>query len=163
MRYEKQEREEEERKRKLQMYVFILRCISYPFNAKQPTDMTRRPIKVTKQQLETIQGRFQSFLRGELQIAADEAFTNAVQSYFDVFLKSERVAAMVSSGACSQNDLRDVFRNNVQKRVRLHLILIELGTWLEIKEIDELDIPYPISNCFAYQMLLLTVMQLWKY
>ncbi|CAG2056625.1 unnamed protein product [Timema podura] len=56
---DKQEREEEERKRKIQLYVFISRCIAYPFNAKQPTDMTRRQTKITKQQLETIQGRFQ--------------------------------------------------------------------------------------------------------
>lgn len=56
---EKQEREEEERKKRLQLYVFILRCISYPFNAKQPTDMTKRQIKVTKHQLDVIQGRFQ--------------------------------------------------------------------------------------------------------
>lgn len=56
---EKQEREEEERKRRIQLYVFVSRCISYPFNAKQPTDMTRRQIKITKHQLETITSRFQ--------------------------------------------------------------------------------------------------------
>ncbi|XP_050731223.1 calcium-dependent secretion activator-like isoform X4 [Eriocheir sinensis] len=115
---EKQEREEEERKKRLQLYVFILRCISYPFNAKQPTDMTKRQIKVTKHQLDVIQGRFQSFLKGELQIAADEAFINAVQSYYEIFLKNERLASMVVSGACSQHDLREVFKHNVEKRVR---------------------------------------------
>lgn len=56
---EKQEREEEERKRRIQLYVFISRCIAYPFNAKQPTDMTRRQTKITKHQLETITARFQ--------------------------------------------------------------------------------------------------------
>lgn len=56
---EKQEREEEERKRRIQLYVFVSRCISYPFNAKQPTDMTRRQIKITKQQLDTTTARFQ--------------------------------------------------------------------------------------------------------
>lgn len=53
------EREEEERKKRLQLYVFVLRTIAYPFNAKQPTDMTRRQTKITKQQLDTIQARFQ--------------------------------------------------------------------------------------------------------
>lgn len=131
---EKQEREEEERKRRIQLYVFISRCIAYPFNAKQPTDMTRRQTKITKHQLETITARFQvsvklysklyysrclkSFLKGETQIMADEAFQNAVQSYYDVFLKSERVVKMVQSGACSQYDFREVFRNNIEKRVR---------------------------------------------
>lgn len=40
--FERAEKEEEERKKRLQLYVFVLRCIAYPFNAKQPTDMTRR-------------------------------------------------------------------------------------------------------------------------
>ncbi|XP_044016628.1 calcium-dependent secretion activator isoform X3 [Aphidius gifuensis] len=115
---DKQEREEEERKTRIQLYVFISRCIAYPFNAKQPTDMTRRQTKITKQQLETLCSRFQAFLKGETQIIADEAFHNAIQNYFDVFLKSERVIQMVQSGACSQYDFREVFRNNVEKRVR---------------------------------------------
>ncbi|XP_026473035.1 calcium-dependent secretion activator [Ctenocephalides felis] len=115
---EKQEREEEERKRRIQLYVFISRCIAYPFNAKQPTDMTRRQMKITKHQLENIAQKFQAFLKGETQIMADEAFQNAVQSYHDVFLRSERVVKMVQSGACSLYDFREVFRNNIEKRVR---------------------------------------------
>lgn len=39
--------EEQDRKIKLQIYVFVLRCIAYPFNAKQPTDMARRQQKVS--------------------------------------------------------------------------------------------------------------------
>ncbi|XP_049275534.1 calcium-dependent secretion activator isoform X3 [Rhipicephalus sanguineus] len=112
------EREEELRKKRLQLYVFVLRCVAYPFNAKQPTDMTRRQTKITKQQLDTIQARFQAFLKGETQIAADEAFQNAVHNYVEVFLKSERVQRMVASGACSAHDFREVFRANVDKRVR---------------------------------------------
>jgi len=52
---------------------------------------------------------------------ADEAFQNAVQSYHDVFLKSERVLKMVQSGASSQHDFREVFRNNIEKRVRYYI------------------------------------------
>ncbi|KAK9516172.1 hypothetical protein VZT92_024120 [Zoarces viviparus] len=44
---ERIQKEEEERKIKLQIYVFVLRCIAYPFNAKQPTDMARRQQKVS--------------------------------------------------------------------------------------------------------------------
>lgn len=44
---ERTQKEEEERKIKLQIYVFVLRCIAYPFNAKQPTDMARRQQKVS--------------------------------------------------------------------------------------------------------------------
>ncbi|CAM4732304.1 unnamed protein product [Leuciscus chuanchicus] len=43
---EKMQREEEERKKRLQLYVFVMRCIAYPFNAKQPTDMARRQQKI---------------------------------------------------------------------------------------------------------------------
>ncbi len=46
---EKMQREEEERKKRLQLYVFVMRCIAYPFNAKQPTDMARRQQKVKGQ------------------------------------------------------------------------------------------------------------------
>jgi hypothetical protein len=68
---DKQEREEEERKRRIQLYVFISRCITYPFNAKQPTDMTRRHTKITKQQLETIQGRFQVSCKSFIYLFCD--------------------------------------------------------------------------------------------
>ncbi|XP_053974389.1 calcium-dependent secretion activator isoform X2 [Hylaeus anthracinus] len=115
---DKQEREEEERKTRIQLYVFVSRCIAYPFNAKQPLDMTRRQLKVTKQQLETISSRFQSFLNGETQIMADEAFHNAIKNYYDVFLTSDRVIEMVQGGACSQLDFREVFKKNVEMRVR---------------------------------------------
>ena len=60
----------------------------------------------------------QSFLKGDTQIAADEAFQNAVHNYTEVFLKSERVLRMVQAGACSHHDFREVFKNNVEKRVR---------------------------------------------
>ncbi|TSM52341.1 Calcium-dependent secretion activator 1 [Bagarius yarrelli] len=80
---ERVQREEAERKTKLQVYVFVLRCIAYPFNAKQPTDMARRQQKLNKQQLQAVKERFQAFLKGETQIVADEAFCNAVRSYYE--------------------------------------------------------------------------------
>ncbi|XP_053295521.1 calcium-dependent secretion activator 1 isoform X3 [Pleuronectes platessa] len=115
---EKLQREEEERKKKLQLYVFVMRCVAYPFNAKQPTDMARRQQKITKQQLQQTKDRFQAFLNGDTQIVADEAFINAVQSFHEVFLKSDRVAKMVQSGGFSANDFREVFKRHIEKRVR---------------------------------------------
>ncbi|XP_026094915.1 calcium-dependent secretion activator 2 isoform X10 [Carassius auratus] len=115
---ERLKKEEAERKIKLQIYVFVLRCIAYPFNAKQPTDMARRQQKLNKQQLQVVKERFQAFLKGEMQIVADEAFCNAVRSYYEGFLKSERVARMVQSGGCSASDFREVFKKNIERRVR---------------------------------------------
>ncbi|XP_055365286.1 calcium-dependent secretion activator 1 isoform X3 [Betta splendens] len=115
---EKLQREEEDRKKKLQLYVFVMRCVAYPFNAKQPTDMARRQQKISKQQLQQTKDRFQAFLNGDTQIVADEAFINAVQSYYEVFLKSDRVAKMVQSGGFSANDFREVFKRHIEKRVR---------------------------------------------
>ncbi|XP_043351718.1 calcium-dependent secretion activator 2 isoform X15 [Dermochelys coriacea] len=115
---ERLQKEEREKRLRLQLYVFIVRCIAYPFNAKQPTDMARRQQKLNRQQLQTLKERFQAFLNGETQIVADEAFCNAVRSYYEVFLKSDRVARMVHSGGCSANDFRDVFKKNIEKRVR---------------------------------------------
>ncbi|XP_071316179.1 calcium-dependent secretion activator 2 isoform X2 [Trachinotus anak] len=115
---ERIQKEEEERKIRLQIYVFVLRCIAYPFNAKQPTDMARRQQKVNKQQLQAVKERFLAFLNGETQIVADEAFCNAVRSYYEGFLKSERVSRMVQSGGCSANDFREVFKKNIERRIR---------------------------------------------
>uniref|UniRef100_H3CYI5 Calcium dependent secretion activator 2 n=1 Tax=Tetraodon nigroviridis TaxID=99883 RepID=H3CYI5_TETNG len=111
-------REEEERKVKLQIYVFVLRCIAYPFNAKQPTDMARRQQKVNKQQLQAVKERFQAFLSGETSILADEVFGNALRCFYEGFLRSERVTRMVQSGGCSANDFREVFKKNIERRVR---------------------------------------------
>lgn len=59
------------------------------------------------------------FLQNKMSnLEADEAFTNAVRSYYEVFLKSDRIAKMVQSGGCSPTDFRDVFKNNIEKRVR---------------------------------------------
>uniref|UniRef100_A0AAV2KPM6 Uncharacterized protein n=1 Tax=Knipowitschia caucasica TaxID=637954 RepID=A0AAV2KPM6_KNICA len=73
---------------------------------------------VNKQQLQAVKERFSSFLSGETQIVADEAFCNAVRSYYEGFLKSERVSRMVQSGGCSANDFREVFKKNIERRVR---------------------------------------------
>ena len=40
--------------------------------------------QISKQHLQTVKERFQAFLSGDTQIVADEAFINAVQSYYDV-------------------------------------------------------------------------------
>lgn len=114
----KAEREEEDHKKNLQMYMFLARCIAYPFNGQQTGDMARRQMKVNKQELARIRERFTLFLKGETNIAADEAFTKAIQSYFEVFLKSERVQKVVHAGGFSQHDFREVFRLNIEKRVR---------------------------------------------
>lgn len=111
--------EDSEHKRRLQLYVFVSRCIAYPFNAKQPTDMARRQSKVTKQNLAAIKDRFLSFLEGKTSIVADEAFRNAVQSYYDTFLCCDRVHKMVNSGGYSSNDFREIFKANIEKRVRI--------------------------------------------
>uniref|UniRef100_A0A8C4HBU4 Ca2+-dependent activator protein for secretion a n=1 Tax=Dicentrarchus labrax TaxID=13489 RepID=A0A8C4HBU4_DICLA len=80
--------------------------------------MARRQQKISKQQLQTVKERFQAFLSGDTQIVADEAFINAVQSYYDIFLKSDRVSRMVQSGGCSASDSREVFKKHIEKRVR---------------------------------------------
>lgn len=111
--------EDTEHRKLLQLYVFVARCIAYPFNARQPTDMARRQSKVTKANLIAIKERFTVFLDGKTNIIADEAFKNAVQSYTDTFLRSDRVAKMVNSGGYSSNDFREIFKANIEKRVRM--------------------------------------------
>uniref|UniRef100_A0A8D1FG22 Calcium dependent secretion activator n=1 Tax=Sus scrofa TaxID=9823 RepID=A0A8D1FG22_PIG len=97
-------------------YIFIKEFISYHLNGLIPLLLCF--LQISKQQLQTVKDRFQAFLNGETQIVADEAFMNAVQSYYEVFLKSDRVARMVQSGGCSANDSREVFKKHIEKRVR---------------------------------------------
>ena len=54
---EKQKKDEEDRKERIQLYVFVLRCIAYPFNAKQPNDMTKRHNKLSKEGLERLRAK----------------------------------------------------------------------------------------------------------
>ncbi|KAK6024447.1 hypothetical protein OSTOST_09741 [Ostertagia ostertagi] len=53
--------------------------------------------------------RFQAFLKGETNIATDEAFAKAMHSYCEVFLKSERVQKVVAAGGFSMHDFREVY------------------------------------------------------
>ena len=92
------------------MYVFVAKCVAYHFNAKQPTDMARRQLKVTKQDLIRMKDRFGGFLKGETLIPADEAFLKAIESYFEIFLKSERVSKVVQAGGFSLADFRGLFK-----------------------------------------------------
>ncbi|XP_038873984.1 calcium-dependent secretion activator 2-like isoform X2 [Salvelinus namaycush] len=80
--------------------------------------MARRQQKLNKQQLQVVKDHFQAFLNGDTQMVVDEAFCNAVRSYYEGFLKSERVSRMVQSGGCSACDFRDVFKKNIERRVR---------------------------------------------
>eukprot|EP00064_Thunnus_orientalis_P020003 superscaffoldBa00005278_g20134 len=41
-----------------------------------------------------------------------------MDDFLQGFLKSERVSRMVQSGGCSANDFRDVFKKNIERRVR---------------------------------------------
>lgn len=68
-----EQQEDDERRERLQLYIFVLRCIAYPFNARQPTDMARRHARVSKQDLVKIKQRFDDFLKGDTKIASDEA------------------------------------------------------------------------------------------
>jgi hypothetical protein len=131
--HERVERELELKRKRLQIYVFICRCIACPFNSKQSSDMARKHLKITPVQYGVTKERFLAFLNGKTHIEADEgnkkeksyfflfrslAFINAVRSYYEIFLKSERVNKMVQSGGCCSDDFRDVFRINIEKRVR---------------------------------------------
>ena len=62
---EKNEREEAERKKRIQLYVFILRSVAYPFNAKQPSDMNKRHLKVTKEGHDKMKARIEVLTRNE--------------------------------------------------------------------------------------------------
>lgn len=119
---EKAEREEAERKIRLQLYVFVIRCISYPFNAKQPNDMTKRNVKVQKNQLESMIQKIQTFLKSDGIISStqpdDVMFASMVQFYYEIFLSSDRLESLVRGGGASFHDFKEVFRIMSRKRIK---------------------------------------------
>ena len=106
----KQDEEEKARKECVQIYVYVLRCIAYTFNAKQSPDIQKRHLKVTPEGHDKMKGKVEAFLRGDTQIPTDEAFQSSVQHYMSVFLRSERISQIVAGGGLSQHDCREVFR-----------------------------------------------------
>lgn len=59
----------------------------------------------------------QMFLKDEMEISCDEAFRNTVNEFYEIFLESDRIAALVKSGACSMYDIREVFCSNIERLV----------------------------------------------
>lgn len=57
--------------------------------------------QISKQHLQTVKERFQAFLSGDTQIVADEAFINAVQSYYEVSLGSKSLVTPIIRSATS--------------------------------------------------------------
>lgn len=119
---ERAEKEESERKIRLQLYVFVIRCISYPFNGRQPSDLTKRNLKVQKHHLEQLINKFSAFLKGtgseQTMLVSDEFFHSAIQNYYEYFLSTDRVHLMVRGGGCSFHDFKEVFRIQARKRIR---------------------------------------------
>nr|VZI28517.1 unnamed protein product [Spirometra erinaceieuropaei] len=155
---------EEVHKIHLQMYVFVLRCIAYPFTVGLPQDPVRRYLRLTKEYFNILKDRFTAFLNKDLQITCDEAFYNAVEHFYEIFLKSENVERMVKTGAFSMHDIREVFISSIEQRlVRFSEIdglpkQTVISAW-KIK-FDQIcrggEGPCPIANRLGSQQLELT-------
>ncbi|KAL5112056.1 Calcium-dependent secretion activator [Taenia crassiceps] len=109
---------EELHKLRLQLYVFVLRCIAYPFTVPLPQDPVRRYLKVTREYLGVLRERFTAFLNRDLQIVCDEAFFNAVQHFDEMYLRNEFVERAVIAGGFSMNDIRGVFARSIEQRLQ---------------------------------------------
>lgn len=139
------EKEETERKTRLQLYVFVIRCISYSFNAKQPNDITKRPFKVTKSQFDAMLHRLESACSKAAAAAVasassnsatgtsstattsasstaagqlDDIFLSILSEYLEIYLSDERIAYLIHSGSCSNNDFREIFRGLIRRRIK---------------------------------------------
>lgn len=67
---------------------FVLSCIVLFFISLNRDVLKKLSLpQINKQHLQTVKERFQAFLSGDTQIVADEAFINAVQSYYEVSCK----------------------------------------------------------------------------
>ncbi|KAH9287076.1 Calcium-dependent secretion activator 1 [Echinococcus granulosus] len=109
---------EEIHKLRLQLYIFVLRCIAYPFTVPLPQDPVRRYLKVTREYLGVLRERFTAFLNKDLRIVCDEAFFNAVHHFDEIYLRNELVERAVIAGGFSMNDIRGVFARSIEQRLQ---------------------------------------------
>lgn len=137
---DEEQRQEENRKLRLQLYVFVLRCISYSFNAKQTNanDLHYRQqqqhLKLRKNQLEQIVQSHTRYISGPFATSGkcphqqlskqltglqlkqlDELYERIHVTFNRKFLQNERIRLFVESGCCSQQDLRELFRQHVER------------------------------------------------
>lgn len=135
-----EQQQEENRKLRLQLYVFVLRCISYSFNAK-PTNANelhykQQQLKLKKQQLEQIIFLHNRYLsqpgafeparcpHQQLKLAPDqlrrldELYERAHLNFNRKYLANERMRLFVDYHCCSQQDLRELFRRCVEKTLK---------------------------------------------
>ena len=66
-------------------YITVIEMFSVLYGCViEVSSMCSLPPQITEQQLRQTNDRFKAFLNGDTQIVADEAFINAVQSYYEV-------------------------------------------------------------------------------
>ena len=106
---EKHAKEEEERKRRIQLYVFVLRCVAYNFNAKQPNDMQKRHLKVTKEGHEKMKAKIEvkgkGFSSNWVLISFLLTLMLIYRVFYEVKLKSPRMrlSKNVSNPICTSS------------------------------------------------------------
>ena len=108
--------EKHRRSQLLQLYVFASRCVAYPILADYPSEVVHRKMKVTEAQLRKVRKNFETFIDGQMNIEVDEAFRDAVEAYYQVFLDSDQLAELVDRGAVTLKDFREIFRKNIERR-----------------------------------------------
>uniref|UniRef100_A0A2K5PWM0 MHD1 domain-containing protein n=1 Tax=Cebus imitator TaxID=2715852 RepID=A0A2K5PWM0_CEBIM len=118
---ERLQKGEEERKKRLQLCAL---AALHRLPLKGQAAHRHGSPAADRETLQTVKDRFLAFLSGETQIM------DAVQSYFEVFLKSDRVARMVQSGGCSTNDSREVFKKHIEKGIDSLSKETVLSSWM---------------------------------
>lgn len=137
---DEEQQQEENRKLRLQLYVFVLRCISYPFNAKQTNSIglhhKNQQLKLRKPQLEQITQMHTRYIRtpgsfaptkcphqnlklaGQQLKQLDELYERAHLTFNRKFLQNERMRLLVESECFSQQDLRELFRQSIERTLK---------------------------------------------
>lgn len=114
-----EQQEDDNRKLRLQLYVFVLRCISYSFNAKQTNanelHQQLKLKKLRKPQLEQIVQLHTRFIKTIHQAKLDDLHNCVHITFNRKFLSTERMKLFVESECCSHQDLRELFKQNAKQ------------------------------------------------
>lgn len=109
-----QQRSEQEERNRYCLYLLVLRCIAYPFNAYTQSATTVLPIRLTKSSYRTVCDKAAAYVTDP---KTDEYFRCCLKWYYKSILNREDVITRATSGEFSLRELRYAFKVHAHRHL----------------------------------------------
>ena len=100
---------------KLQLYVFVCRCVAYPYNSKQDTDIPCHDAKLNCNDLSDVLHNIDTYLKTGGDSVVGQEYFDAVQCYRDECLSGPKIGKLAVSGGLSFDGLVNIFKSCMQQ------------------------------------------------